>query len=137
MKTKSQHKSKKEIIHLNESHQLKHTGVKLKALVPKVSTLQRYFSWKDYQDWTSDRLAEVQGATKVTVQGKEYDGWKYISHTASRNAWQRLKRAQNNHSVCTSIEINCVKQCVMVPMLKWTMHTGVPVTAGIGVKMAV
>lgn len=40
MKTKSQHIFKKEIIHLNESHQLKQvTGVTLKALVSKVSLI--------------------------------------------------------------------------------------------------
>lgn len=44
------------------------TGVNVKALVPKVSTLQWEFSSKDLD---LDRLAEVQGATKVTVQGKE------------------------------------------------------------------
>lgn len=36
-----------------------------------------------------------------------------------------------NHSVCTSIEIKCIKQRVMVPTLKLTMHTGVTVIAGI------
>ena len=48
------------------------TGVNLKALVPKRDQIfSDIYHQKIIKTWTSDRLAEVQGATKVTVQGKE------------------------------------------------------------------
>lgn len=58
-----------------KSHQL--LAVYLEALVSekKKNGINSFFSDISHQNiiktWTSDRLAEVQGATKVTVQGKE------------------------------------------------------------------
>lgn len=73
MKTKSQHRFRKEMIHLNESHQLKHGNwCKCQGPCPKgINSSVIFLIKKMIKTWTSDRLAEVQGATKVTVQGKK------------------------------------------------------------------
>lgn len=64
---------KKEIIHLNESHQLKRGyWWKSQGPCPKSYQLLSDISYQQFiKNWTSDRLVEVQGANKVTVQGKE------------------------------------------------------------------
>lgn len=64
------------------------TGVNPKALVPKVSSLLDTSHQKIIKTWTSDKLAEVEGANKVTVQGRE-------KHSMVENISQRQPSEMN------------------------------------------
>ena len=120
-----------EIIHLNKSHQLK-CGycLDIRVLVPTTwSTLGWYFSSTEEENWTSNRLDEVQGATWSYSTGKKSSMVENIKHITLWKRMTRVERAQKNHSVCTSTEIKCIQQHEWVTML-WTLHTDGPVTVG-------